>query len=314
MKNNLLIIGPDVERHGMGGVTIHVRRLRDYLEKHGIDYAFKDYKVESLKTLLGTISKFEMVHFHVSNPIYQYLLVLCSRLKGKKVIMTLHGDYGRFNWIKNMLVRCAVRLATVPIVINEKSYVACKQFNKNTQLIPAFIPPQREESLDKDIVSLLEKLHGDGKKIVSTNASNVAFDKEGNDIYGIDFLVRYYENSSDFVLVVSDPSGNYHKRYPALHSGSVFFIDYPHPYYELLKHVDYFVRNTSTDGDALSVKEALFLGIPTLCTDVVDRPKGVRLFKYCDEASFKRCLMGSVTGEVDVENGAEIIVSLYQLS
>lgn len=311
MKSKLLIIGPDIEKHGMGGVTVHVRRLRDYLEKQGINYVFKDYKSNGLKTLLNTISDAEVVHFHVSNPIYQYVLVLSGRLMGKKVLMTLHGNYGRFGWFKNLLVRRAVSLATVPIVINERSFVACERFNKKTRLIPAFIPPQKEDSLPQTILTLLEKLHGEGKKIVSTNASNLAFDKDGNDIYGIDFLVQYFKDSNEMSLVVSDPSGTYRKKYMDLHSDSVVFIDYQHPYYELLKHVDYFVRNTSTDGDALSVKEALYLGVPALCTDAVDRPKGVRLFKYCDKKSFEQAMKMVCQNEFSVENGAEKIVEIY---
>ena len=76
--------------------------------------------------------------------------------------------------------------------------------------------------------------------------------------------------------------------------------------------MDFFVRNTSTDGDALSVKEALFLGVPTICTDVVDRPKGVMLFKYCDRDSFENCLMDKKKDNVAIENGAEQIVQLYR--
>lgn len=311
MERKLLIIGPDIEKHGIGGVTVHVRRLRDYLEKQGIKYVFKDYKCNGLKTLLSAVSDAEMVHFHVSNPSYQFVLVLCSRLMGKNVLMTLHGNYGRFGWFKNLLVRRAVSLATIPIVINEKSFVACEHFNKKTQLIPAFIPPQKDNRLPQAIMTLLEELHGEGKKIVSTNASNRAFDKDGNDIYGIDFLVQYFKDSNEMSLVVSDPSGTYREKYMDLHSDSVVFIDYPHPYYELLKHVDCFVRNTSTDGDALSVKEALFLGVPTLCSDVVDRPKGVRLFKYCDKISFEQSMKMICHDEFTIENGAEKIVQLY---
>lgn len=311
MESKLLIIGPDIEKHGIGGVTVHVRRLRDYLEKKGIKYVFKDYKCNGLKTLLSAVSDAEMVHFHVSNPSYQFVLVLCSRLMGKNVLMTLHGNYGRFGWFKNLLVRRAVSLATIPIVINEKSFVACEHFNKKTQLIPAFIPPQKDNRLPQAITTLLEELHGGGKKIVSTNASNRAFDKDGNDIYGIDFLVQYFKDSNEMSLVVSDPSGTYREKYVDLHSDSVVFIDYPHPYYELLKHVDCFVRNTSTDGDALSVKEALFLGVPTLCSDVVDRPKGVRLFKYCDKNSFEQSMKMICHDEFTIENGAEKIVQLY---
>lgn len=311
MHNVLLIIGPDLKAHGIGGVTIHVQRLRDFLEKHGFGYKFMDYRNNSLWTLLKGISKTKVVHFHVSNPIYQYILVFFSRLMGKKIIMTLHGNYGRYGSLKNWMVRRTISRATIPIVINEKSFDACIRFNKNTKLIPAFIPPQKIEVLQKEILDLLERLHKEGKRIVSTNAYNVSFDKNGNDTYGVDFLVQYFKECDDKALVISDPSGNYHKRYSTLDCNSVYFIDYPHSYFELLKHVDYFVRNTSTDGDALSVKEALYLNVPTLCSDVVDRPRGVRLFKYCDKASFERCLLETSQESSIIENGASMILDLY---
>ncbi len=311
MENSLLIIGPDIKVRGVGGVTIHVQRLRDYLEKIGFEYVFKDYKSNSVLALWQEMSCHKIIHVHISNPVYQFIVVLWGRLHGKKVVVTLHGDYGRFGKLKNRLVKTSMKLATVPIVINEKSYEACKIINKNATLIPAFIPPQKEEVLQKEIVDLLVQLHSEGKKIVSTNASNTAVDKLGNDIYGIDFLVRYYKDSQDYALVVSDPSGNYKKRYETLHSNSVFFIDYPHPYFQVLKQVDYFVRNTSTDGDALSVKEALYLKVPAICTDVVDRPEGVRLFKYCEEDSFVRCFYEKSNVESSIVNGAEKVVGVY---
>jgi hypothetical protein len=37
------------------------------------------------------------------------------------------------------------------------------------------------------------------------------------------------------------------------------------------------LRITTTDGDALSVKEALFLNKQVIATDVVDRPVGTQL-------------------------------------
>lgn len=312
MDNSLLIIGPDIKIRGVGGVTIHVQRLRDYLEKIGFEYVFKDYKSNNLIVLCREMSRHKIVHVHISNPVYQFLVVLIGRLLRRKVVVTLHGDYGRFGKLKNQLVNTSMKLATVPIVINEKSYQACRSINKRTTLIPAFIPPQKEESLQKEIVDLLEKLHSEGKKVISTNASNTSVDKHGNEIYGIEFLVQYYKDSQAFALVVSDPSGNYKRRYGTLQSDSVFFIDYPHPYYQVLKMVDYFVRNTSTDGDALSVRESLYLNIPTLCSDAVDRPNGVRLFKYCDKASFEKCFNERQIEIVGIGNGAELILQVYK--
>ncbi len=311
MSIPLLIIGPDLKTHGIGGVTIHVQRLRDYLAKNNSIIEFKDYKSNSLWSLLKTIARAGIIHFHVSNPIFQFFLVMMSRLMGRKVIMTLHGNYGRFGVVKNWMVRSAIRMATVPIVINEKSYQKCKTLNKQIRLIPAFIPPQKEEYLQPEIINLLNRLHGEGRKIVSTNAYNISFDKNGNDTYGIGFLVDYFRNLDDMALVVSDPSGNYQKQYIGLQTSSVFFIDYPHPYFELLKHVDYFVRNTSTDGDALSVKEALYLGVPTLCSDAVDRPNGVSTFKYSDSESFEKCLHTSNKSDVLIEDGAKKLLELY---
>lgn len=316
-KSQLLIIGPSVKSHGIGGVTVHVQRLRNYMDKVGYAYHFVDYKDVHPMALLYEISKAHIVHLHVSNPVYQYFIVLFGRLLGKKIIMTLHGNYGRFGFFKNCLVRSAIEKASVPIVINEHSYRCCQKINKNLHLIPAFIPPQKEESLQKDILVLLEKIHKKGMKIVSTNAYNISIDKDGNDTYGIDFLVGYFKDSVDMALLVSDPSGNYHKKYNVGENTgkgtcSVFFIDYPHPYFELLKHVDCFVRNTSTDGDALSVKEALFLGVPTICTDVVDRPDGVVTFKYSDKESFEKSLRNLSYSSVNIENGAKKIIELYK--
>ena len=94
---------------------------------------------------------------------------------------------------------------------------------------------------------------------------------------------------------------------------NIFFIDYPHPYFEVLKHSDFFIRNTSTDGDALSVKEALWLGVPALCSDVVDRPEGVRLFKYNDKDSFEACLNSIDTkNPAQIRNGAEDVLGIYK--
>ena len=315
IENQLLILGPLPENHGIGGVTIHVQRLLDYLDKNGVGYAFCDYGKVSFVGLLNRIARTTTIHIHISNPVFLFLITLCCRLMCKKVIVTLHGNYGRFSSFKNFLVRRTISMSTIPVLINEKSYIICRKFNKRAVLIPAFIPPQKEEKLNVEILMLLERLHEEGKKIISTNAYNVSFDKYGNDTYGIDFLVKYFKESTDYAMLVSDPSGNYAKRYRRSglkNEENVFFIDFPHPYFELLRHVDFFVRNTSTDGDALSVKEALYLGVPTLCTDVVDRPEGVRLFKYCDRMSFEKALIVPGMGNCKIENGAEKIVMVYK--
>lgn len=310
-RKSLLIVGPDIDTRGIGGVTIHVQRLLQYLDNRNFHYTFTDYKSVSFLTLLKAIYHNDLIHFHISRPVLLLALICYSRIVSKQVIFTLHGDYGRFSSINKWIIKLSIKFANIPIAINERSYDKCQHINAQTRLVPAFIPPQREENLQKEIIELVERLHAEGKTIFSTNAYNVAHDKYGNDIYGIDFLVQYFKNSQDRALIISDPSGNYHKQYTHIKPHSVFFIDYPHPYFELLKKVDYFIRNTSTDGDALSVKEAIYLGVPVLCTDVVDRPSGVRLFKYSDEGSFTAALKSSSSYSTKLGNAAETILRIY---
>ena len=311
-RKKLLIIGPLPDLHGIGGVAIHVQRLLGFLDHQGFSYSFLDYKGLKPLALLNALKRTDVVHIHISKPLFMFALVVVSRLLGKTTLCTFHGNYGRYGILKNFLVRISLRLSSFPIVINQHSYKICKKLNKYLLLIPAFIPPQKEEILQDDIIALVERIRENNKTIFSTNAYNITIDKHGNEIYGIDFLVHYFEDSADKALIVSDPSGNYHKRYSELESSSVFFIDYPHPYYELLKRVDFFVRNTSTDGDALSVKEALYLGLPALCTDVVDRPDGARLFKYCDAVSFENAVNNPSVRVASIENGAIRLLELYE--
>ena len=313
MKTKLLIIGAVPRSAGIGGVTIHVSRLLDYLDKERFDYSFVDYKTLPLLRVVKEIITSKIIHFHISNPFLLFPFVLFAKIFFRKVILTLHGNYGRFNTVKNLLVKCSIILCDYPITINENSYKQVSKFKKNTMLFSAFIPPIKQEKLDKGIINTIERLHECFPIIVSTNAFNISIDKEGNDVYGIDFLIKVFSQIKDKALLISDPSGNYSKKYADVPI-NVAFINYKHSYFELLKRIDIFVRNTSTDGDALSVKEALFLNIPTLCTNVVSRPCGVVLFEYGNIESFINALNNAkeTKEHFKIANAADQIIQLYQ--
>jgi glycosyltransferase involved in cell wall biosynthesis len=70
----------------------------------------------------------------------------------------------------------------------------------------------------------------------------------------------------------------------------------------VLRRADVFLRTTKYDGDALSVREALTLGIPVVATSTALRPAGVRLVPVGDRtavvAAVRACL-----AERDAETG-----------
>ena len=57
------------------------------------------------------------------------------------------------------------------------------------------------------------------------------------------------------------------------------FYTKPVAYPAVINMCDLFIRPTNTDGDALSIREALTLQKPAIASDVCKRPKGTILFK-----------------------------------
>jgi hypothetical protein len=312
--SNLLIIGVLPSTAGIGGVSVHVKRLLDFLHQENIDFEFVDYKRSSLLRIVYSILFTKIIHINVSNSYLLLLLVVWSFVFNKKTLVTLHGNFGRYNKLRNTITKWALSLSTIPVLINKESYEICLSFNSNSVLLSAFIPPTESDILHDDIIAKINFFHGQDKIVCSTNAFNVSIDKFQNDIYGIEFLIDFFSNKKKYALIISDPSGNYRKKYTNLNE-NIYFVSYPHSYFEILKLIDVNIRNTSTDGDALSVKESLYLNKTTLCTDVVSRPSGVLLFKYCDSFSLQCCLDNvDLHNEFNnsIENSAYKFIDLYE--
>lgn len=303
--NKILIIGTLPNVSGIGGVTIHIDRLLQNLTNKQVAYDFCDYKEQSLVKVVRAIIKHKVVHIHPSNPLFRVLLVSISKILGKKVIFTIHGNLGRHSRVKNWLDKLSVKMSDIPILINLDSYTKAHKWNSASVLLSAFIPPIDDECIQESIKKQVELIKSQCEIVVVTNASVMSFADDGKEIYGIDFLIKYFEDKPQYALVVSDPSGQYTSKYSSILLPNVLFISDTHSFYALMKNADIMIRATSTDGDSLSVKEALHLGIKVLATDCVSRPNGVILFKYCDSKSLDFALSQSVV-EPDIED--EIVV------
>ena len=90
------------------------------------------------------------------------------------------------------------------------------------------------------------------------------------------------------------------------------------PFGPALVRSSVFVRPTSTDGDSVSVREALAVGVPVVASDVCQRPKGCHIFQSRDaEQMAKTVLEVLIKGEksplADTDDDAvEAIIERYK--
>ncbi|MCW3464667.1 hypothetical protein [Chitinophaga nivalis] len=303
----------------IGGVTIHIQRLKQYLDHHGYAYSFVDIRRTGKGALWQQIRRHRYIHFHIYSPVVRLAAVVLGRLLGKKMLFTLHGNLGRHNFWKNQLDKLAFRMAYMPIVLNEQSMEQGRRLNARTCLAPAFIPPQQEEHLSPELQHRIQQWKASCRLVCATNASNYTVDKEGRETYQISLLIKIFQQLPQAGLIISDPSGNYKKflqQTGCTMTPNILLISEAHSFYEILKGSDVLLRITTTDGDSLSVKEALYLHKQVLATDVISRPAGVTLVPLQEEKIRTAIQALQPTGNRvhahDIKHGGEAMLRLYE--
>ena len=279
----------------VGGVTIHVSRLVGWLDR----YNYRHFRLvllsrESLRwDEIRYFFSSRIIHLHTSNPSLRFITSVICKIFGKKIILTYHGDLTRFNTLYNLFDLLSVKFCTIPIVLNKGSLQIASKYNSASIQLSSFIPPFKHEKLKQVIGNSIISFAKKYSKLFCTNAYDVSFDKNGREIYGISELIHFFRNQNNCALIISDPSGNY-KRYlrkiGMKAPTNVLIIDEPHSFYEVLKLSDALIRNTTTDGDSISIREALYLNKPVLATNCVSRPNGCIVYEDIFELHLKSLL------------------------
>lgn len=278
--NKILILGkipPPI-----GGVTVHVSRLIEgLLERNFNEFELCDLKKQPAYYIFSKILRHRSIHLHISNPYAQLLFAIFCKITFKKLLLTYHGNWGRYGYSKNFAVNLSAWLAYTPIVQNEESLRKAKRWNRNTVLISTFIGSKNIEPLRKELSDKIFEIKQSCSVLFCTNAWNLTFDKKGKEIYGIFDIILKIENTPGAGLIISDPSGNYKpyvKKYRPEIPANILFISENHDFRNILKCCDAFIRNTTTDGVSLSIHEAIQENVVVFASDVVKRPAVCRLY------------------------------------
>ncbi len=281
-RNRVLIIGKCPPP--LGGVRIHVARLLTALSRRHFDqFDFADLEKEPLRILLRQFHFHRVIHLHTSNPYVRLLIACICRLFRKRLLITYHGNIGRYSGLKAFAETLSVRLTTIPIVSNNDSFFKARSLNPQTVLIAAFIPPLPCNPLPEAARRLIGQLRSRYPFLLCTNASDLSFDKSGAETYGISGLIRYTGQNPLIALVISDPTCRYRRFIRQVIDplpDNIGFITGFHDFIPVLQQADAFIRHTTTDGDSLSIHEALHTGLPVFATDVVSRPEHCITYRH----------------------------------
>src|SRR5690606_29928350 len=118
------------------------------------------------------------------------------RLIGIKVLFTFHGNFGRYNYLRNFFDIMSLKLSNHSILINKRSYNKALKHSKNISMITAFMPPLESEFfLPKGnyICEKISHLRASYKTLFCTNANAITFDKDKTEIYGIFKLIDIFK-------------------------------------------------------------------------------------------------------------------------
>jgi len=264
---NILILHPPFR--GIGGVSVFVNRLNSLLIDKKINTSVISF-VFYLKNL-NLKSKNTLYLVQISNPLYAFLIITLLYISKKKIYSIYHFDILRYRNVKLLAIRLCCRLSNKNIFINDNSYNWAKK-NKICNFVKhsIFIPPIFN-------ISQATKI----SNIFCTNAYALNYDENGKEIYGILTLIDIFKDLDNTKLIISDSNNSYGSYFAENNfelPKNIILKSHKHDFLETLYESNVFIRFTSTDGDSLSVNEALCLNKLVIATDVVSRPKSDNLF------------------------------------
>jgi glycosyltransferase involved in cell wall biosynthesis len=289
----------------IGGVSVSVKRLYDILIKAGYEVTKYDTQLANthlnkfkvlkfikflfLPLFLLIHKKFDVIHFHVSGIIPKLYVALWRGLFSRKTkfIVTLHGQAG--NILKSASGVYSLDKFDRIICVKEGDCLLMPENLKFKAVeIPAFIPPAMTRTYSRLPCNLNVPDQSSFRMLIS---GFIVINEKYNDLYGfldaINLLdkLRKSGRNAELILVVlgynfDRKMAEYLKRLKSdciirgLDKQVCWIEGVAMELWPLLKKVHVLLRPTKSDGDALSIRESLFLKIPVITSNVVPRPSG----------------------------------------
>jgi glycosyltransferase involved in cell wall biosynthesis len=334
-----------------GGISVSIQRLKALLERQGVVCRVYDIS-NPPRQLPGVISVWrqrrwifrywltadeDIIHYQSSGwRVRMWIGLLPWRAK---TVVSIQGNSLVDSWIQGgHLRRALIRLAlyrTSYIILSNSDYVdfvlSLGIPQERVAVVPAFIPPVVDEQDDAQIPTNVRDFCDAHTPLLMANGTVVFY--RGEDLYGLDLLVELIRalkpvySKVGLVCPLRPFSGGAERAYwtnlqaqvesYGLTEDVCWVTDGIPVVYPLMRQSDLFIRPTNTDGDAVSVREALYFRTPVVASDASPRPQGTVLFRNRDVGDLilqvKRILSGELVPDtVKSTSSFDQIWQIYQ--
>jgi len=289
----VLLVGPLPPPSG--GISVHVMQTHRRLTAAGADCEVLDpSKTRGKFALVARLARYAShgweIHLHTNghNTKSWLMALICgtiARANGVPAKLTLHSgmvpQYVAGSAAGRALARLACSLHQRIICVSpaiEEAIASLGVDRQSMEVRPAFTPPDTPAaSLDQPLVDWMES----HSPLLSTT---LFFRPE----YGFPLLVdaiarlrQIYPSIGCVVMGSCEHGGDALERVreAAIEDNMLLLGDVEHENcLSVMAGCDLFVRPTLHDGDSISVREALALGVPVVASRTGKRPEGVYLF------------------------------------
>ncbi len=298
-----------------GGISVHVQQLSRLLAQNGAECRVIDIEpgttpkegairvkgyFDFLRRVFWFSYKGFVSHIHTNGHNFKSWLAIwvttwVGFLFGRRNIVTIHSGlmpaYSDGSGLAaKMLIRAALWPAGKAIAVNEEIEKALLKLNVNPDrmiVLPAFALGNRSHSLPERVLAWRERF----QPLIT---SAVYLEKE----YGTELLIeacqrlaQKYPNLGCLVMGSGSREAEIRAEIKRWNMEDRIFLlgNVAHEVcLSIMEKSDLFVRPTFFDGDAISVREGLALGVPTVASNVGYRPGGVFLFEAGSVADLAR--------------------------
>lgn len=325
VSTNMLAIHDALRERGHRSVIVDVTNRS---EKTDAEHVLKPRSAFDLVRLLVKLDS-EIVHYHIGGEFSAKLAMLtlfCGLLPRKKSVVTFHsGGYAKrisetaHPWSLRGVAFRAVDFVTG---VNEQMIEMFRRYGVPEERSRLILPfelrePDRAVAIPQDLLGFAE---GSEPFLLSVGALEIEYLNE----FAIESMQTVIDRFPNAGLLIAG-SGSLRQeltrkidemglKEKVILAGNVDHSVLLH----LIERSDLLLRLTEYDGDAISVREALFLGTPVVATDNGMRPDGVNLLAPpVKTKDFVDAISESLTEESKprtdfVESNAEKMIELYQ--